>query len=75
MLSQSVYAGFAIHEAARKQGQITFDASQLEEVLVPGLPPTPQPAWLQVTHVVLLPQNLHQSHAEKCADRRLTLTV
>ena len=64
MLSQSVYAGFAVRDAARKQGQITFDASQLEEVLVPGLPPAPQPAWLQVSHVILLPQNLHQSHAE-----------
>ena len=74
-LNQSVYSGFALCEAARKQGQITFDASQLKEVLVPGLPPAPQPARLQVAHVILLPQNLHQSHAGRCADRPLPLTV
>ncbi len=68
-MNQSVYSGFAIHEAARQQRQITFDASQLKQVLVPGLPPAPQPARLQVTHVILLPQNLHQSHAERCVDR------
>jgi len=74
-LNQCMYSGFSIREAGRKQGQITFNASQLQEVLVPGLPPAPQPARLQVTHVILLPQNLRQSHAERCAGGPLKLTV
>lgn len=42
---------------------MTFKAGQAEEILVPGLPLAPQPARLQVPHVILLLQNLHQTQA------------